>query len=465
MGHRSQVFLPSILKIAISFIFDQIIAMAYILFSVYALIALAIIFWWRFFEVKGVKVRYLMTVFILKLVFGVTLSYIYSNHYTDRRTGDTYRFFDDAKILNSSKEDGIRTYFALLTGIGLEENESAQVYYRRMTHMERKYYTGFPNDNATIIRVNALVMNFSGGYYLVHIVFWCFFSMIGLTALLKFLIQYFPRKIWALFFSIYLLPTTLFWGSGVLKEPILILGLGLFLAGFFKYIYGEHEKADIASGIFGFILLIFTKGYVLICMLPAILGLILVRAAKGRRFWLWFGIPHFLAVVLLFLGPYIGDGLKVSELMQLKQEAFYNVAATSNSGSIMNLPEIRGPVSVLINAPHALITTYFRPWPWEWEKAVYIPAALENTVLILALLIMIWNYRKPYGLNIPILAFAGSFMLVLGVITGEVVPVLGAVVRYKLPSLIFLFVLIFGLTDHIRLQRRIPLLRKFLRKL
>jgi hypothetical protein len=465
MSHRSEVFLTAIFMNGISLIFDQNLPMAYILFSFYALIALAIIYWWQFFEIKGVKNGYLLAVFVLKLTFGGALAFIYSSHYTDRSTGDTYRFFDDAKIIDSSKEAGLETYLSLLTGIGLEENQAAQVYYQRMTHMEREYYTGFPNDNATIIRANAFMMNFSGGYYIVHIVFWSFFSMIGLTALMKFLVRYFPRKIWALFFSVYLLPTVLFWGSGVLKEPILILGLGLFLAGFLKYIYGEQKPVDIIGGFFGLILLIFTKGYVLICMSPAILGLLLVKAAKGRRFWLWFSIPHVLTVILLFAGPHIGDGLKVSELMQLKQEAFYNVAELSNSGSLMELPEIRGPFSVLANGPHALVTTYFRPWPWEWQKAMYIPAALENTLLILALIIMIWNYRKPYGLNIPILAFAGSFVLVLGVITGEVVPVLGAVVRYKLPSLIFLFVLIFGLTDHIRLQRRIPLLRKLVRKL
>jgi len=439
--------------------------MAFILFFLYAFIGIAIIYWWRFFEIKGVRNGYLIAAFVLKLICGAGLSYIYSSHYSDRSTGDTYRFFDDARILDSSKEAGLEAYLSLLTGIGLSENESAQVYYLRMTHMDRQYYTGFPNDNATIIRANAFMMNFSGGYYMVHIVFWSFFSMIGLTALMKFLVRYFPRKIWALFFSIYLLPTVLFWGSGVLKEPILILGLGLFIAGFLRYIYGEHKTVDIIAGALGLILMIYTKGYVLICMSPAIIGLLIVKAAKGKRFWLWFSLPHALAVLILFVGPLIGDGFKVAELMKLKQEAFYNVADMSNSGSVMDLPEIKGPISVLINAPEALVTTYLRPWPWEWKKLMYIPAALENGLLLLAIAIMIWNYRKPYGLNLPILAFAGSFVLVLGIITGEVVPVLGAVVRYKLPSLIFLFVLTFGLTDHIRLQRRIPLVRKLIKKL
>ena len=439
--------------------------MSFLLFSIYTLLAIAIIYWWSFFQIKGVRNSYIIGVFVLKLLSGGGLAILYSEHYSDRSTGDTYRFFDDALIIHSSMEAGTATYLSLLTGIGLDENTEARVYYNRMTHMEREYYTGFPNDNATIIRANALIMNFSRGYYIVHIVFWSFFSMIGLTALMRLLVKYFPRKIWAMFLAVYLLPTVLFWGSGVLKEPILILGIGLFLAGFFRIIYGDQKPIGILACIFGLILLVFTKGYALICMAPAIFGLILVKLADGRKFWLWFCIPHLLGILILFVGPHFGNALKVAELMRLKQEAFYNVAELSKSGSILDLPKITSPFSVLINAPNALVITYLRPWPWEWTKVLFIPAALENGLLIVAIALMTWNFRKPFGLNVPILAFAGSFALILGIITGEVVPVLGAVVRYKLPSLIFVFVLVFGLTDHIKLQRRMPLLRKIVKKL
>ncbi|MFT6175787.1 MAG: hypothetical protein ACI9CP_001986, partial [Cryomorphaceae bacterium] len=116
-------------------------------------------------------------------------------------------------------------------------------------------------------------------------------------------------------------------------------------------------------------------------------------------------------------------------------------------------------------APNALHVTYLRPWPWEWTNFLYIPAALENLFLFIALGLMLWNFRRPYGLAVPIIAFGISAVLVLGVLIGEVVPVLGAVVRYKMPALIFLFVIIFGLTDHVMLQRRFPFLRKILKKL
>jgi len=396
---------------------------------------------------------------------GFMIAWIYTDHYTNRRTGDTFRFFDDATLMYASADESAVSYLRLMTGIGIESDPVAMKYYLRMTHMERPNHSGFLNDNATVIRFNAAIMLFSLGYYPTHIVFWCFFSLIGLTAIFKLCVHHFPHKKWAMFFAVYLLPTVLFWTSGVLKEPLFILGLGIFLLGFMRFIYSEHSRSDYFKIAFGFLLLLVAKGYVIQCMAPALAGLLLAKIFHGRKFWIWFSIPHILIIALIFIGPYISDKLKIAEIMSLKQTAFYNVAAESNAGSVIDIPHINRPADVILNAPTALVNTYLRPWPWQWETILYIPAALENLFLLIALAIMFWNFRRPYGLNIPILAFCASFVLILGILTGEVVPVLGAVVRYKLPSLIFLFVMIFALTDHVKLQRRLPFIRKVLRKL
>jgi hypothetical protein len=436
-----------------------------LLFIVYATLFALLIMRWRFFRVSGIPRRYILLVYTLKLCCGFALAFLYSDHYTDRATGDTYRFFDDAKIIYDAREEGWDVYFKLLTGMGIEEDERALNRYYEMTHMERTYPVGFFNDNKTIIRANALVMLFSGGYYFVHIAFWCMASLIGLTAILKVLSRYFPRKRAAMFTSVYLLPTVLFWGSGVLKESILILGLGLFFRGIARLTYGEFKAKNSIGLLIGTALLILTKGYVFYALIPATAGLILAKTFSGQNFVAMFSIPHALMVALVFSGGAIHPELDIPEKLRLKQEAFYNVAADAGSGSTIELPPIEKPADVILNAPSALTVAYFRPWPWEWDKPIYVPAALENLLLILVILAMIWNFRRPYGLGIPLIAFALSFSVTLGILIGEVVPVLGAVVRYKLPALIFLFVLNFALTDHILFQRRFPFVRKLLRKL
>lgn len=441
--------------------------MTFVLLLIYAAVFAALILRWKFFDLHGIRRVYILLVFTLKLLAGSALSLLYFDHYEDRTTGDTYRFFDDATVLYSSlhQEETPETYLRLLSGIGEKTDPKAKKYYYTMTHMERPFGVGFFNDNITIIKANAFFMLFSLGYYPTHVLFWCFLSLIGLTAVLRLLIVYFPRKKWAMFLAVYLLPTVLFWGSGVLKDGLLILGLGLFLRAFFHYIYGDFERRHAPGLLIGLALLVLVKGYVLFCMVPAIIGLLLAKLSHGRRFWLVFSIPHALALLLVFIGPLMHPELDVAEKFRLKQEAFYNVAAQSQSGSVIDIPPVQSSMDVVLNAPQALVHTYLRPWFWNADNLLYIPAGIENLFLLLVFAIMLWNFRAPYGLIIPILAFCLSFVVVLGVLIGETIPVLGAVVRYKLPALIFLFVLIFGLTDHVRLTRRFPMLRRFLRSL
>lgn len=436
-----------------------------LLFIAYSILFVFLISKWSAFQVNGIPRHYILIVFALKLGFGILLGWIYTDHYTNRKTGDTFRFFDDAKIIYNSGDEGLDVYLKLLTGIGMEEDERAMKYYYEMTHMERSFSEAFYNDNQTIIRANALIMPLSRGYYLVHVAFWCFASMIGLTAILKILTRYFPGKKIAMFFSVYLLPTVLFWGSGVLKEPILILGLGLFFRGLMRFSYGEFKPKNAFSFIWGILLLILAKGYVLFALLPASSGLLLARIFGRQNFWAMFAIPHIALILLVLFGSYLSPKFDFATRMNLKQTAFYNVASESAAGSLINLPKIEGSVDLITNSPHALHVTYLRPWIWEWTSYLYIPAALENFLLFIAISVMLWNFKRPYGLNIPIIAFSLSAVLTLGIVIGEVVPVLGAVVRYKMPALIFMFVLIFGLTDHIRLQKRIPIIQKILKKL
>jgi len=422
---------------------------------------------WRFFRVGGINRFLILSVLFLKLFAGLALTAIYSRHYEDRGTGDTFRFYDDALVMHRClQEQGAAPYLKLLTGIGFRGDERAMPYYMEMTHMEQPYPTGYVNDNATMIRLNALFLHLSRGEYFVHVLFWCFMALMGLTALLKILVGYFPRKRVAMFFSVYLLPTVLFWGSGVLKEPITLLGMGLFLLGLFRYIFDEWRAKHLVFMLLGVTFMMLAKGYVLYLMAPAVLGLLLAKAFDGRHFWLWFSLPHFVGALVILLSPALGDPLNLIGHLAWKQQAFYNEAMLSGAGSVIEIPRFEQATDLFTNAPRALINAYLRPWIWEsTDNLLYLPAALENLLLMGCLFVMLWNFRKPYGLGVPFIAFALSFVLMTGVIIGGIVPVMGAVVRYKMPALIFLFALSFILTDHILLQRRFPFIRRMVKKL
>src|SRR5690606_20775170 len=83
------------------------------------------------------------------------------------------------------------------------------------------------NDNRFIIRLNSLIRFISFGNYWVHVLFFCFLSFSGIILLYRVFSTFVSRKK-ILFYALLGVPTISFWGSGITKETIFILGAGVF---------------------------------------------------------------------------------------------------------------------------------------------------------------------------------------------------------------------------------------------
>ena len=193
---------------------------------------------------------------------------------------DSYRFFDDGNVLFSALPDHPGDYFRMLFGIGNDNAHFNEHYYAVMNNWHRKYDTGYYNDAHTMIRYSALVRLFSFGVYHVHTVFACFLSLVGLVALYKTFIGFVPEMNRALMAGLFLWPSMLFWGSAPIKEALLFLGLGLFLMGTFKLIVGPLSWKYIGLLVFGLLVQLVLKSYVLACMVP---GLSLIHISEPTR--------------------------------------------------------------------------------------------------------------------------------------------------------------------------------------
>jgi len=241
----------------------------------------------------------------------------------------------------------------------------------------------------------------------------------------------------ALFAAVLLPLSLLFWGSGVLKEGLLIFGLGLLFLSIVR-LDQKRYIATVALMVPAIWLLLYTKAYVFIAFGPALLFAVMV-VTTGKR-WL---IPKFIGLhTLLFafvfsLGYWVND-YDVLHMFQLKQQDFYNLAKLSEPGSLIDIPPIRNTADLIFNTPTALFNTYFRPHIFEARSATFLMSALENLFYLLLIGWTIFKFRKPSEKNTVMALFCLSCVLGLGLLIGLITPVLGAVVRYKIPALPFL---------------------------
>ncbi len=286
--------------------------MEYLLPIFYASIFIFLIWKLKFFNADGLSKKSITAVFILKIIFGITLWAIYTYHYTYRNTSDAFRFFDDAVIIFNGTKGNFLHFIQIISGINADA-EHLKTYLSSTNHWYRPYDYGLLNDDRTLIRFNAIVLFFSFGYYHVHTVFMNFLSLVGLVALFKTFVSFFPDRKSELLIYVFLIPTVLFWGSGVMKEGLILFALGLFIFNFFKLVKTKiyiNNLLDIKYRILNteyksftvligsmFILSI-VKVYVLICMIPAIISVIVIKLSGKKSKVMKFALTHILLILV-----------------------------------------------------------------------------------------------------------------------------------------------------------------------
>jgi len=435
--------------------------MEYLLSLFYTIIFIYLIYKIPFYRAEGLSAKVLSVIFVIKILAGIAMSLIYTYYYTDRNTADIFKYFDDSKVIFDALLSKPVDYISMMTGIGNDSPYFNDHYYKLMNNWYRVYESNIYNESHTIIRFNALVRIFSFGYYNVHTVFICFLSLSGLVALYKNSIKFIKNKNKELIFGIFLLPSVIFWGSGVMKEGLLFFGLGFLIYHFFAIIE-NFRFASLLWIIITTILIYFTKFYVLAIAIPILIAHLWVSKSSEKFILLKYLIVF---VIYIFIGSELHllfPKLDTLDILVTKQRDFIGLAKFMNSGSLINIPLLTPDIwSFIKYAPQAFFITMFRPFITEADSMMILMAALENLLIlvILILAIVFANLRQIHKSIFYACMFAVIFMFVL---TGLITPVMGAMVRYKVPALPFLMIMLIMLIDKEKMMKKIAFL-KFLK--
>ncbi len=400
-----------------------------------------------FFQAPGLDRRMIGGFFVLKILAGTALWYVYTYMHTDRATADIYRYFDDGNIMFRAWGQAPLDYLRMLTGIGNDEKRFDVHYYQVMNNWYRQYESNVYNDAHTMIRFNAFVRLFSFGHYPVHTVFICFLCTIGLVALYKAFVSQVRghERVWA--FALFAMPSVLFWSSGVIKEGLLMFGLGLFLYAQMDLLRaGPSWRSLLLPPTV--VLLFFLKFYVLLSLIPALTAYVWCVKAGARRPVLKFLIT---LTGFAFIGINAGllhPGLRVLEILWIKQRDFIGMATEVNSGSLVTVAELQPNAwSFAQQIPHALYMTFLSPLTAFGNGALGAMSALEN-ILLLVCMGMAIRWRRGWSeVDQPALFFCASFCLLLALVIGWTTPVIGALVRYRVPLLPFLLLACLCIAD------------------
>lgn len=487
---------------------------------IYLITFVLILFWINKKYLSEFKFRTTLTFFILKVFASLFFLYVYTFHYGGGElTADAGRFFEEAKILHEVFYKNSEAYFSLMTNIG-QDQALINEYLEATSHWNAsdRY---LPNDSRNVIRVNSVLLFISQGSILIHFFFFSFLTFLGGLDLYQFLKKHSRLKPILVFGLLTVFPSIAFWGSSIIKEPLMLLGLCLLIRGVFD---SMNWKSHLWRILIGSILMLMFKPYILFCFLPFIAYFFLTRYLFPNNL-----IKSSLTILVIGIVALLSSG-KLNHLVHViskQQEDFMNVRdgglyliddaehyhyiyytnrskfeikdgyATlleptgsfymkqndnhsrtpaklddvgkkwkvghnlQKAGSGIEITPIKDNVSTLVKIiPEVLLNTTIRPYPLDpgsWLKHL---AFVENIVLVLLLIngFFISPRTKTYRERRMIFSFL-FFALLISVIVGWTTPVLGAIVRYKVPATLA-FIIVVILTS-----KNIPVLSKIAKRI
>lgn len=421
--------------------------------------------------------------------------YIYSYHYgVGELTADPSAFMDESKILNSTFYESPTAYFRFLTGL---DNKALIAEYLSETTQWDAGSSKYFNDTRNLLRLHSLIHFISFNQTVIHLFVVSLISLLGLRFITLAIIPYTHLKATIVFLSLLLMPNALFWSSGLLKEPLIFFSIGLFIYSVFSnysifkkllliafsilcmigikpYILICIIPAIIIFLLFNYLKQVRIAAVITIVMITGSLFSLLtpplqpvvkklsdqqfdfINIGKGGVFaradtciYIIAGedMPHVIvnqvdSTVILtkeIVGDYILPNAKKDKkrcMISPNETPWKMYYEGEFSGSYIEITPIeQSGTQLLKNIPEAIQNVALRPYPNDPPESVFkYLSVIDGWGLFLLLIITFLFFRRKINrkeLSIIIALFVFSFILTL--LIGWTTPVLGAIIRYKVP--------------------------------
>ncbi|MBP5582515.1 MAG: hypothetical protein J6X43_00980, partial [Bacteroidales bacterium] len=270
-----------------------------VLLIFWSVIFLFLIWKLPFFKIKGIPQWTIIAFFICKILASCLLHYIYTEYYHCR--SDVFKYYNDALALFDSIHYSFTDFLKILFGIDMD-SPSIQQYILNTDDWTRQYTYGYITDNQTIIRFNMLLMLISGCSMETQYLFANFISLISYFLIFK-TFSLFYKNTYILLIFIFLMPSSILWNAAMLKEVLVMLGLGMTTYGMVQ-IFRSFSWKYLLVFLFGLMILVGIKIYVLVALCPAIVAYFCNEQFHIKRKWILYVSFCVLGVLALGIGDF-----------------------------------------------------------------------------------------------------------------------------------------------------------------
>ena len=394
--------------------------MEYLLFVAYLITFAWLVTKVKFFSRSGLSQPQLIIVFLLKVMAGIFYGWIGLYYGNLAQMVDTWGFhyngIQEYHLLYSNPHE----YFVNLFRDPYKSGVS------KFFDSNDSYWNDLKGN--VIIKILSIFDIFSFGHYYVNVIFYSFITLFGPIAIYRVMADVFPARKIPILLATFLVPSFLYWTSGIHKEGLIFTGISLIV---YCVYFGTKEKKigikRIGCVLTGLLLILVLRNFIIVIIIPAILAWLL--ASRRPKYGLAiFATMYIFSGILFFTIRYINPSFDFPQAVVNKQQDFIKLQGGSSSIPIKELqPTV---ISFLKNTPQAINLSTVRPYPSDVHHILSLAAALEiNSLLLMFVLFLFWRTNGLQSRNF--IYFCVFFSLSLLLAIGFSVNNLGAIVRYR----------------------------------
>lgn len=398
--------------------------MEYILFVVYLILFAWLVTKIKFFTRADLSKSQLIILFLLKIMAGIFYGWIGVYYGGLAQMSDTWGYHAHS----------INEYKLLLNNPG-----------EYFTNLFRNPYQGglskffdttdsYWNDlkGNFFIKILSVFNLLSFGNYYVNVIFYSFITLLGPVATFRVMTDIFKGKKNIILLTSFLIPSFLYWSSGLHKEGLIYTGISLIVYCF--YFSAKEKKISfkrISGIIIGLLLVLTLRNFIIVILVPALIAWLI--AIK----WSQYSLRIFLSVymlfgILFFTIRYLDSRFDLPQAVVNKQQEFINLEGGHSTIPIKQLkPTI---ISFIKNTPQAITLSAVRPYPNDVHHVLSLAAAIEINLLLLMFVVFLFFRLRNHTFSSTLhfcVFFSFSLLLAIGFSNNN----LGAIVRYR--SVIF----------------------------
>ena len=403
-------------------------ALNYLLFAVYLIILCWLLLRVPFIKNAGISSGVLLSLFLIKILAGVAIGWISIHIY-----GPGNDYWD---VNDYAREE----YQLLLTNPGKYFTNLFTSDYAEGYSGVFNSFNSYWNDlrSNIIIKLVSVFNIFSRGDYYINSLFFNFIVFFGHIILYRLFIKIFPGRQMLVIIGCFLLPSTLYFSSGIHRDGIVFLMLAILMYSVYQSLLKNRFTIKRMLLIWISLFMIFLiRNFIFLALVPALFAWILSVKAKWPLV-LTFASVYLLTGLLFFNISSIINKINPPEIITKKQSEYINLKPAATQIELTPLqPTFK---SFAANTAQALNHSFLRPYVWELPVKSVLPSGIELFLYQLMFILFLFFRRKDFSpVDKPFLFFAIFFTLTVFLIIGYIVPNLGSLVRYRslyLPLLI-----------------------------